>query len=105
MNAAILLLMAAAATAPEPEDIVVIARKFEQVTITLEQMSDGALRCKVERSSGDPEVDTLSCAAATTCAGRIQLSRANRKALADCGREERSRMIADLAAARQPKAP
>jgi hypothetical protein len=64
----------------------------------------GTTSCTVRRSSEDPEIDSLSCLGATTCAGTIPVTRDNRGALEDCIRTERTRMIADLFAARLPKA-
>jgi hypothetical protein len=96
---ALMLAAAVAATAPVPDeaDIIVLARKLEKVGVTLERMSTGELRCSIADSSGDPELDALSCQAALKCLETIPLARANRKALAACGKEERSRLLADLA--------
>jgi hypothetical protein len=100
---ALTLLVAAAQTSapaaapPVEDDIVVLARKLEKVGVTLERMSTGELRCRVSDSSGDPELDALSCQAALKCLETIPLSRANKKALAACGKEVRSRLLADLA--------
>jgi hypothetical protein len=106
------LLIAAAAvpqagTAPEPppEDIIVIARKFDRVMLALRKTGTGSLSCTVRRSSGDPEIDALSCLGATTCAETIEVTRDNRSALEDCIKTERTRMIADLVAARTAVAP
>jgi hypothetical protein len=102
----LLLAATAAATAPVPEeaDIVVLSRKLEKVGVTLERMSSGELRCSIADSSGDPELDALSCQAALKCLETIPLSRANRKALAACGKEERSRLLANLADQRRQTA-
>jgi hypothetical protein len=104
------LLLVAAAAEPPPlddtvEDIVVIARKFESVTLALRKTGTGSIDCKVTRSSGDREIDQLSCLAATSCSTRVAVSRSNRLALEDCIKAERLTMISDLVAARQPKAP
>jgi hypothetical protein len=82
---------------PVEDDIVVLARKLEKVGVTLSRMSTGELRCSIADSSGDAELDALSCQAALKCLETIPLSRANRKALAACGKTERSRLLAELA--------
>lgn len=107
---AFLLLAAAtsstpAATVPLEDDIVVLSRKLEKVGVTLERLSTGEHRCSIADSSGDAELDALSCQAALKCLETIPLSRANRKPLAACGKEERSRLLADLADQRRQTNP
>jgi hypothetical protein len=98
------LLLAAAEPPPGnipndmPEDIVVIARKFDRVTLALRKTGSGALSCSIQRSSGDPEIDGLSCEAASDCSTQMIVSRANRHALEDCIKAERLKMITSLAA-------
>lgn len=105
-----LLLAAATSSAPAAaaqleDDIVVLSRKLEKVGVTLERMNTGEHRCSIADSSGDAELDALSCQAALKCLETITLSRANRKALATCGKAERSRLLADLADQRKQTNP
>lgn len=75
MIAALLLLAAQpAAAAAEPasaeNDIVVIGRRVQKIKFRLKLDKAGKVVCRITRSSGDPEIDSLACDAARPCVRR-----------------------------------
>jgi hypothetical protein len=68
----ILILLALAATEPPPEDpieneIEVVAEKMYDMSVRL-GLSDGGLTCRTLETSGDPEIDALTCQVYFECA-------------------------------------
>jgi hypothetical protein len=55
------------ATAPSGE-IVVAARRLARLDLSVRYDRRGQVTCRVKRSSGDPAVDALACAATRECA-------------------------------------
>lgn len=72
MIAGLLLLAAqpaAAAAEPSPSgnDIVIIGEKVRKLNFRIKLDKAGQVRCRIIRSSGDPEIDSLACDAARPC--------------------------------------
>lgn len=70
MIGALLLLAAQPATAdavPLENDIVIIGQKVRKIKFTLKSDKAGKPVCRIKRSSGDPEIDSLACDAARAC--------------------------------------
>jgi hypothetical protein len=68
--AAFALAGAQAASPPAADDdIVIIGRRVRKVKFTIRPDRAGRQICRIKRSSGDPEIDSLACEAARACAG------------------------------------
>jgi len=72
MIATLLLLAAqpAAASVQPPaseNEIVVIGRRVQKVKFALKTDKTGQAVCRIKRSSGDPDIDSLACDAARAC--------------------------------------
>ncbi len=55
-----------AAEPPAGDEIVVMANKLRDWRSTW-RVSDGAVKCKTKRSTGDREIDAIGCGAMVTC--------------------------------------
>lgn len=69
MIAALFLLGAEPAATPAvPEnDIVIIGRKVRKIRFRIKLDKAGEVVCRITRSSGDPEIDSLACDVARPC--------------------------------------
>jgi hypothetical protein len=69
MIASLLLLAVQPAAAPTPpeNDIVVIGQRVRKVKFRIKLDKAGQAVCRITRSSGDPEIDSLACDAARPC--------------------------------------
>lgn len=72
MIAALLLLAAqppaaAAEAAPAGDDIVIIGRKVRKLKFRIKSDKAGRIACRITRSSGDRDIDSLACDAAKPC--------------------------------------
>ena len=109
IRALALMLLAAAPEAP-PEtvatsDIVVLTKRLDSVLFKWNAVQIDGVRtmqfCTVVRSSGDREVDAITCRATEACLPLIDRIRRQRRALFDdCLSDNRRRMISELFDAR-----
>lgn len=70
MIGALLLLAAqpaAPVAAPPENDIVIIGRKVRKIRFRIKLDKRGQTVCRITRSSGDPEIDSLACDTARPC--------------------------------------
>lgn len=58
---------AAAQPAPAENDIVIIGRKVRKIKFRIKTDKTGQAVCRIKRSSGDSEIDSLACDAARPC--------------------------------------
>lgn len=65
-----LLLLAVQATPPPPTDVVVMGERLKRLRFTARADKQGRVTCRIKRSSGDPAIDALSCAAVQDCVSR-----------------------------------
>jgi hypothetical protein len=80
------------------EEIVILARKLRLVHVHLLRMSaKGNATCTVLRSSGDSEVDLLTCEAAKACAVKLPDRRTPAEQMIQCTRDEQARRVEELA--------
>jgi hypothetical protein len=80
------------------EEIVILARKLRLVHVHLLRTShDGDAICNVLRSSGDTEVDQLTCDAAKACAQKLPDRKTPPEKMIQCTREEQARRVEELA--------
>jgi hypothetical protein len=80
------------------EEIVILARKLRLVHVHLLRTShDGDAVCKVLRTSGDAEVDQLTCDAAKACAQKLPDRKTPAEQMIQCTREEQARRVEELA--------
>jgi hypothetical protein len=83
------------------EEIVIIARKLRLVHVHLQRVAGGgAAGCTVLRSSGDAEVDLLTCEAAKSCAVKFPDRRTPVEQMIQCTKDEQARRVEELAAKR-----
>jgi hypothetical protein len=100
----LLLLVAAQAAMPPPveEEIVVLGQKLE-TTRFLWKASDKSgswklTSCKIKKSSGDKDVDAITCRAVAECLPTLPLNTKRLPtAFSDCLTERRSKLIEALA--------
>jgi hypothetical protein len=90
------------------DDIVVIARKLNATRFVWKANDDsGRWRlkyCKIKKSSGDKEIDALTCKATETCIGTMPIGiKAFPTSFAQCLTETRSDLVAELADRRAMK--
>jgi hypothetical protein len=80
------------------EEIVILARKLRLVHVHLQRSATGApLKCSVLRSSGDSEVDMLTCESAKACATKYPDRKTPAEVMIECTREEQARRVEELA--------
>lgn len=80
------------------EEIVIIARKLRLVHVHLQRLATGgAATCTVLRSSGDSEVDQLTCEAAKACATKFPDRKTPPQVMIDCTKDEQARRVEELA--------
>ena len=100
-----LLLAQATVTTPPPEpvaeggdEIVILARKLKLVHVNLLRTGHGRPGiCTVLKSSGDAEVDKLTCEAAVACTLKLPDRSTPVDAMSACTREEQARRVEELA--------
>ncbi len=96
----LITLLAAAALAPNADEIVVVAQKMRFVEVDIRAPRRNKVlvieRCRVTRGSGNAEIDAVPCAAAAAC---LEGAPATRKLLQACV-EERSQPAMDAIIAR-----
>ena len=105
---AVMLLAAAPAAPPETvatADIVVLTKRLDSVLFKWNATETGGVRtmqfCTIVRSSGDREVDAITCRATEACLPVIDRIRRQRRPLFDtCLGDTRRRMISELFDAR-----
>ncbi|HWI87334.1 MAG TPA: hypothetical protein VNT42_13560 [Sphingomonas sp.] len=85
LAAALLALAAPSAAAPDakPDEIVIMARKLRNITLTLGRTEDGRSTCGIDRSSGDSQLDAAMCRRAARCLPRKPLAPAKLDACLD----------------------
>jgi len=82
-------------------EIVILARKLRLVHVhLLRTSSDGDARCNVLRSSGDAEVDQLTCDAARACAQKWPARNTPAETMIECTRADQARRVEELAGKR-----
>ena len=105
MILALALLMAAPADPlpeePPQQEIVVLSKKLDAVQFRWNASEDHGVRtmtsCDIVRSSGDKDVDAITCLATAACLPVLDKVRRQRKSLFDtCLTETRRRMITEL---------
>jgi hypothetical protein len=80
------------------EEIVILARKLRLVHVHLLRTSlKGDATCTVLRSSGDSEVDQLTCDSAKACALKLPDRKTPADQMIQCTREEQARRVEELA--------
>jgi hypothetical protein len=80
------------------EEIVIIARKLRLVHVHLQRRANGeAATCTVLRSSGDDEVDQLTCESAKACAVKLPDRKTPPEQMIQCTRDEQARRVEELA--------
>jgi hypothetical protein len=80
------------------EEIVILARKLRLVHVHLLRTSHGQPgRCTVLKSSGDAEVDKLTCDAAIACTVKLPARDTPADQMTACTREEQARRVEELA--------
>lgn len=80
------------------EEIVIIARKLRLVHVHLQRLATGgSANCTVLKSSGDSEVDLLTCEAAKTCATKHPDRKTPTEVMIQCTRDEQARRVEELA--------
>ncbi|MGL6042590.1 MAG: hypothetical protein ACRC1J_01565 [Sandaracinobacteroides sp.] len=83
------------------EEIVIIARKLRMVNVHLTRIGRGRpALCAVLRSSGDAEVDALTCEAAVACSLSLPYRDTPPETMNQCARDEQARLIELLAQSR-----
>ncbi|TPE60089.1 hypothetical protein FJQ54_11790 [Sandaracinobacter neustonicus] len=100
-----LFLLAQAATTPPPEaapddgdEIVILARKLKLVQVHLLRTGHGQPGiCTIQKSSGDAEVDKLTCEAAVACTLKLPSRSTPPAEMTACTREEQARRVEELA--------
>ena len=109
MIAALLLMLVPVAAAPPAveQQIVVLAEKLKRSRFTWKASDDSGewklKYCRIKRSSGDAEVDAISCRALDACLPVMPLGYKGKTAPPEfwpCVTEHRAAMIADLATRR-----
>ncbi len=86
------------------EEIVILARKLRLVHVHLLRTSArGDATCTVMRSSGDSEIDLLTCEAARACAVKLPDRKTPADRMIQCTREEQARRVEELALKRIEK--
>lgn len=80
------------------EEIVIIARKLRLVHVhLLRTAAGGAASCSILKSSGDSEVDQLTCEAAKACTVKHPDRKTPAQVMIDCTRDEQARRVEELA--------
>lgn len=80
------------------EEIVIIARKLRMVHVHLQRKANGMpASCTVLKTSGDDEVDQLTCQAAKTCATRFPARDTPAQQMIQCTKDEQARLVEELA--------
>jgi hypothetical protein len=80
------------------EEIVIIARKLRMVHVRNTLMGPkGPVICTVLRSSGDAEVDMLTCEAAKTCRLKFSERVPPGDLMQQCTKDEQARLVEELA--------
>jgi hypothetical protein len=80
------------------EEIVILARKLQLVHVHLLRTARGGpASCNILRSSGDSEVDALTCDAAKACAVKLPDRKTPPEQMIQCTREEQARRVEALA--------
>jgi hypothetical protein len=80
------------------EEIVILARKLRLVQINIPRIGPGRPGpCTVLKSSGDQEVDELTCAAAAACIEKLPARDTSSAEITACTREEQARRVEELA--------
>jgi hypothetical protein len=80
------------------EEIVIIARKLRLVHVhLLRTSSSGAANCTVLKTSGDSEVDQLTCEAAKACAVKHPDRKTPADVMIQCTKDEQARRVEELA--------
>ena len=95
----------AAPDLPPQQEIVVLSKKLDAVRFRWNATEDHGVRtlasCEIVRSSGDKDVDTITCRATEACLPVLDKVRRQRKPLFDtCLTQTRRRMITELFDAR-----
>ncbi len=80
------------------EEIVILARKLRLVHVHLLRTSArGGATCTVLRSSGDAEVDQLTCEAAIACVAKFPDRKTPAETMITCTKDEQARRVEELA--------
>lgn len=66
----LLLAVQTAPSPPPPPDVVVVGERLKQLRFSARVDRQGRVVCRIRRSSGDPAIDALPCAAVRDCAAR-----------------------------------
>lgn len=90
MLAAALLFLAPAPVASEAPEIVVVAERFNRLTVSVGQDAKGAWHCSLDGSSGVPRLDDRLCRAVTAC---VRKQARGGKATEDCVQQNRGRLL------------
>lgn len=85
--------------APAENDIVVIGRRIRKVRFTLRTDKAGRAVCRIKRSSGDSDIDSLACDAARAC-----MASTTPEAMVACLTPKFDRMPEQVAARRRARA-
>jgi hypothetical protein len=85
-------------TDDKSEEIVIIARKLRMVNVHILRVGYGKpALCTVMKSSGDAEVDDLTCQAAVTCSVKLPDRKTPADILTGCTKDEQARLVEELA--------
>ena len=99
---AVLFLLAAqppgADAAPTENDIVVVGQRVRKLRFRLKTDKAGQAVCRIRRSSGDPDIDSLGCEAARAC-----MNSATQAAMVACLTPKFNQIPAQLPALRQAR--
>jgi hypothetical protein len=80
------------------EEIVIIARKLRMVHVHLQRKTNGMpANCTVLKTSGDDEVDQLTCEAAKACAVKFPDRKTPPEQMIQCTKDEQARRVEELA--------